>query len=229
MDIKGTIVRRIGAISKRFSYAGTRLEWKGFLSIFSFVVKDFDRRMDLMDRGHAVVIMPVDFAAREVCMIEQPRYAKAYADSPAAMRALERARDAGPGVEDQEEFTLDADDVTVLEMPAGMIDKGETPIGAAIRELREETGFVVRADQMVEVGTYFPSLGGSTERLTAFLVRLELDQPTVEPDGDGSERINVWRLPFEEAWRQLDGGKIRTASSNILLRELKIVDLEGRK
>ena len=31
---------------------------------------------------------------------------------------------------------------TVIELPAGLIDKGETPKQAGIRELKEETGFI---------------------------------------------------------------------------------------
>jgi 8-oxo-dGTP pyrophosphatase MutT (NUDIX family) len=31
---------------------------------------------------------------------------------------------------------------TVIELPAGLIDAGETPEQAAVRELKEETGYV---------------------------------------------------------------------------------------
>ncbi len=39
-----------------------------------------------------------------------------------------------------------------VEVPSGYIDKGETPEGAAVRELEEETGYA--AQNMVPVGSY---------------------------------------------------------------------------
>jgi nudix-type nucleoside diphosphatase (YffH/AdpP family) len=228
MEIKGKIVRRVGQIPKRFEYRGTRLDRKGFLSIFSFVVDGFKWRLDLMERGHACAILLADFAKREVVMIEQPRPVKAYAENPAAKRAMERAAKAGVGVEDPGSFTVDASEVTVLELCAGMVDPGETPAQCAVREVREETGYVIREDQLIEAATYYSTLGGSTELITAYIARLDADQAETEADGDGSEQIVVWRIPFEEAWRHMEGGRIRTVSSNVLLRELKIMDIEGR-
>jgi ADP-ribose pyrophosphatase len=35
----------------------------------------------------------------------------------------------------------------VIEVPAGLIDEGETPEECAVRELKEETGFVGVAEQ----------------------------------------------------------------------------------
>ncbi len=39
-------------------------------------------------------------------------------------------------------------------LPKGMIDEGETPLEAAIRECREETGLVFTPDQLEIIGTY---------------------------------------------------------------------------
>jgi len=43
------------------------------------------------------------------------------------------------------------------EMPRGMVDRGETADQAALRELREETGFTPRNDQLCEFGTVAPA------------------------------------------------------------------------
>ena len=70
------IIRRIGEQPASYGYGDCRLERRGFLSVFSFAIEG-DGRRDLMDRGDAVVILPVDLKRRDVYMVEQPRHVKA--------------------------------------------------------------------------------------------------------------------------------------------------------
>lgn len=217
------IVRRIGEQPTSYRYADCRLERKGFLSVFSFAIEG-DGRRDLMERGDAVVILPVDVARREVYMVEQPRHVKAFAatrEGRTAMAAAERGDTTGS-------FELDAPAVSILELPAGMIDAGENAAQAASRELREETGIAVPPEALVRIAEYYPSIGGTTERMTAFMAKLPDPVRLAETDGDGHERITVWKMTFEEAWEHLASGRIETASSMTLLRELKIMDLETK-
>jgi ADP-ribose pyrophosphatase len=60
-------------------------------------------------------------------------------------------------------------DRELLELPAGLIDPGETPLEAARRELREEVGLVPGAIE--EIGSLFPSAGYSNEHVHVFLAR----------------------------------------------------------
>ena len=58
------------------------------------------------------------------------------------------------------------------EIPRGMVDLGETADQAALRELREETGFALRTDQLCEFGTVAPAaalIGGRVRLYSAML------------------------------------------------------------
>jgi ADP-ribose pyrophosphatase len=101
---------------------------------------------------------------------------------------------------------------TLLEVPAGTIDPGETPEQTAVRELEEETGF--RAGRMVRVREWFVSPGVMTERM--FLFRCEDLQPgptRLEPD----EQLKPVILPWDEALRMVHDGRIEDAKTMLAL------------
>src|SRR5690606_25580898 len=55
---------------------------------------------------------------------------------------------------------------TLLGLPAGTLEPGETPEACARRELLEETGY--RAGRLTELASYYTSPGYTNERLTVF-------------------------------------------------------------
>ncbi len=91
-----------------------------------------------------------------------------------------------------------------LEIPAGVIDKGEKPIETAGRECREEIGFL--PERLDFLFMYYHSVGFSTGKIEVFLGR-EL-KPFQEQVLDDGEFIEVVVLPFEEAYQQARSGKI---------------------
>lgn len=58
---------------------------------------------------------------------------------------------------------------TLIELPAGKRDPGETSLATAVRELREETGFA--ADEWARAGTLHPAVGYSDEGIDIWFAR----------------------------------------------------------
>ena len=90
----------------------------------------------------------------------------------------------------------------LLELPAGLIDEGETPLETARRELREETG--LRGGGWRELTSFWTSPGFVNERVTVFVAD-GLEEG--EPDPDEGEELEVvrWaRSEVEERLHELD-------------------------
>lgn len=77
---------------------------------------------------------------------------------------------------------------TCYEFPCGMIDKGEKPVDAAIREVKEETGFLV--EEIIDLGYFYPSFGSTTEKIYLFFAKCK---GQIERELDNLEEI-TWQL-----------------------------------
>jgi ADP-ribose pyrophosphatase len=85
---------------------------------------------------------------------------------------------------------------------AGMIDPGEAPEAAIIREAMEEVGYVVRAPQLI--CTYFVSPGGASERVFLYFAEVrDADRTGAGGGVDDDEDIRIIELPVGELFRRL--------------------------
>ena len=87
----------------------------------------------------------------------------------------------------------------VVELPAGLNDRGDTLEKAAQRELLEETGYT--AQEMIFLAEGPSSSGASDEIITAFLAKgLEFKGPGKK---DETEDIEVLKVPIQEVYHRL--------------------------
>jgi ADP-ribose pyrophosphatase len=96
----------------------------------------------------------------------------------------------------------------MLELPAGRIDPGETPLQGAKRELIEETGY--RARKWSKAMFFYVSPGFLDETMTIFLAE-ELQAGEATPEED--EVIRPQFVPLAKAVDMVIRGKIQDAKT----------------
>jgi ADP-ribose pyrophosphatase len=94
------------------------------------------------------------------------------------------------------------------ELPAGRIDKGESVLAAAKRELLEETGY--RAVTWKKILKFYASPGFVAEPMTLFWAR-ELTPGPAQPEAD--EVISQRLVPLSNAVQMVIRGTIRDAKT----------------
>ena len=92
----------------------------------------------------------------------------------------------------------------VLEIPAGNVDKGETALKCAKRELLEETGY--KAKKIEHLIRFFPKLGYNTQIIDCYIAT-ELEKIS-EPNLDEDELITVKKIKFRKLLNMINNGKI---------------------
>lgn len=178
--------------------------YKGFFAIDQYVVSypRFDGlvqkllRREVFERdADAVAILPYDPVTDEVQLIEQFR--------PGALS--------------------DPDSPWLIEVVAGMIDKGETAEQAAVRELNEEAGLNIKASDLIKICAQYPSPGGASECTTLYIAKVDLSK--LESHGgldNENEDIRVFKVPAKEAFKECFNGRIHNAAALITLMHLQL-------
>lgn len=100
-----------------------------------------------------------------------------------------------------------------LEIPAGKLHRGKDNILARAKaELKEETGYT--AGRLIKVTSMWPSPAYSNEVIHIFIAR-ELKAGIATPDE--GEFVRVVQVPYWEARRMINAGKIRDAKTIIAI------------
>lgn len=105
---------------------------------------------------------------------------------------------------------------TTLDFPVGRIDPESDPLETARHELLEEAG--VSAKQWDSLGTFFPSVGLTSEKTFVFLARdLSVDLPS---SNEMMEDIRVERISYKGLCRMLP----ETDASGFFLSSLRLYE-----
>jgi nudix-type nucleoside diphosphatase (YffH/AdpP family) len=153
-----------------------------------------DRRFLVFERGDAVAALILNRDTGELILVEQFR-------AP----TLEKTRTDG----------------WMTEAVAGMIRLGETPEQAIEREVFEETGYKIKDPEPII--TYFPSPGGTSERIFLFYAVVGNADRTGPGGGmrDLGEDTRVLTMPPEDLFDQIRRGFIEDSKLIIAAYHLK--------
>lgn len=105
-----------------------------------------------------------------------------------------------------------------VEIPAGKLDFGETPLEGAIRELREETGIV--AGKYQYIGKLYTSPAIIDEVIHMYLatnLRFEKQSP------DEDEFVEVFKINLNECVKQIMVGEIPDAKTQAAVLKAKLI------
>lgn len=148
---------------------------------------------EILERGHAVVLIPYDPIRDEVVLIEQIRIA-----------AIETS--ASPWL---------------FEMVAGMIEPNEAYEEVARREAEEEAGVTVK--RIEPALSYLASPGGTTERLHILAGEVDSQTASgIHGLATENEDIRVHVVKREVAYQMVNEGKIDNAATVISLMWLQL-------
>jgi nudix-type nucleoside diphosphatase (YffH/AdpP family) len=171
---------------------GQKIIYSGWGRFFTLEVALGDGRRaerQLEDHGEASSVLPYDAARRTALLVRQPRV--------------------GP--------LFSGFDPHLIEAAAGMIDAGEAPEAAAVREAFEELGVRLPVLEPVVAAWSMPAV--SSERIHLFLAPYGA-QDRVGPGGgvaEEGEEIEVIETPLKTLLAEADAGRVTDMKTLILI------------
>ncbi|MBN2257724.1 MAG: NUDIX hydrolase [Anaerolineaceae bacterium] len=96
----------------------------------------------------------------------------------------------------------------LLELPAGVMETGESAENCALREIREEIGLA--AGRLTSIGQAY-LVPGYGDELMYFFMAEELTENPLHPDQD--EVLKIERYSIQEAYEMAEQGKLQDSKS----------------
>ncbi|KAI9794143.1 MAG: hypothetical protein M1833_000455 [Piccolia ochrophora] len=132
------------------------------------------------------------------------RPAKSDVDGVGIVAILEKS--SGPEILLQKQFRPPVDKVTI-EVPAGLVDEGESAAVCAVRELKEETGYVgeVLSDRTGVSPLMFNDPGFCNTNLNMVHVKIDMSKPENQdpkPELEENEFIEVFTVPMRKLYAE---------------------------
>lgn len=111
----------------------------------------------------------------------------------------------------------------VLELPAGKLEKGSTPLENGKRELMEETG--AEGYSYISLGQLYPSPGYTSEIIHLYACKVK-SQGSSNPD-DG-EFLNVEKIPLDKAVEMVLNNQIPDAKTQVAVLKTAMLIKSGK-
>ena len=177
-------------------------------------------RFLVFERGDSAAVLLWNRAAGHVVLIRQFR-------APTLGKTVDKGFDVQDGAP--------VGDGWMIEAVAGMVRPGEDPLDCVIRETEEETGYVLDRSQAEKVGVFFPSPGGTSERIHVFLAEVS----GAERRGRGGglkalgEHVYAVDVSIADFLSWVERGDIQDAktlvAAQVLQQRLNVILGEGKK
>lgn len=177
-------------LAMKYTRIDQQTRYQGFFQMHADTVRherfdggEIEITREYLERGDAVVVLLHDPKKDKVLLLEQFRI--------------------GP--------TARGDNPWLIEMVAGMLHEGEDPQECAKRECIEEAGY--EPTELKELGTYYVSPGGTSERIFLYMAEVDADKPVGEGGGldEEHEDIRVFWVFREEALAMVADGRINSS------------------
>jgi ADP-ribose pyrophosphatase len=112
---------------------------------------------------------------------------------------------------------------TIVEIPAGKLEKGEEPEYTALRELEEETGYT--AKKLTKITAFYTSPGFADEIVHLFLAE-ELSVLEEKRELDEDEFVEVMEVTLEDALKLVETREVYDAKTAYAIQYLQLKEAQ---